>query len=149
VVATWPFHWLTTLNGSLPDDLISAKQFPRLFSYLSRFDDAVKTARVSNKRKSLSGEQVLSLISSSASSFEGDSGIWDGEKAVNSGLKEGIEVQIWPIETGFRHKDRGVLVKLDGNEVVIERSLEKGEGKIRIHAPRHGFRISKIDEAKL
>lgn len=102
-------------------------------------------------RKSLTGPQVLSLLSSYPKSTESNElGVWNAEEFVGSDLKKGDEIELWPVETGFRHKDRGVLVQLDGREMVLERDLgEGGNGKIRIHAPRHGFRAKKLAEAKL
>ena len=66
-----------------------------------------------------------------------------------SGLKKGDVIEVWPIDTGFNHRDKGRLVKLDGAEVVIEGKTVKG-GAIRIHCPRHGFRVRKVGgDAKL
>jgi hypothetical protein len=149
--AIWPFHWLTTLKNALPPGLISAEQFPLLFGYIARFEKAFKAAATANTRKSLSGPEVLSLISDcpAPSSTPNDT-VWQAEITVGSGLEKGDEVQIWPVETGYKHKDRGVLVKLDVNEIVLERELgEGGKGKLRIHAPRHGFKVRKVEDTKL
>lgn len=149
-IAVWPFHWLTTLPGALPPSLISATQFPKLFAYIDRFNQAVKAA-AANKAPKISGPEVLSLISSAPALAASDVGVWSEEaEGVRSGLKQGDEVRLWPIDSGVKHKDYGTLVKLDGQEVVIERDLgEGGKGRIRIHAPRHGFRVSKLEGVKL
>jgi hypothetical protein len=71
--------------------------------------------------------------------------VWDEEASMGTGLQAGDEVDIWPVETGFRHKDRGRLVKLDGAQMVIERTLgQGGAGVLRIHCPRHGFKVKKV-----
>lgn len=65
-----------------------------------------------------------------------------------SGLEKGDEIEVWPIDSGFNHKDRGRLLKLDGKEVVVEGKTERG-AVVRIHCPRHGFRVRKVGAAKL
>lgn len=65
-----------------------------------------------------------------------------------TGLKIGEDIQVWPIDSGFGSKDRGKLVRLDGEEVVIEKVNAKGT-VVRVHAPRHGFRVRAVDNAKL
>lgn len=145
--AIWPFHWLTTLPGALPPNLISATQFPLLFAYISRFDAAVKAAGATKAPK-LSGPDVLALIAGTPElqAEEEGAGEWDAE----SGFGRGEEVRIWPVDSGVRHKDRGRLVRLDAEEVVVERQLgEGGKGNIRIHAPRHGFRVGRVEGANL
>ena len=58
-------------------------------------------------------------------------------------VEAGEEVVVWPTDTGATHKDSGKLVSINGDEVVIEVSGEKGS--VRVHAPRHGFRVEKLD----
>jgi len=60
-----------------------------------------------------------------------------------SGLQKGQEVQVWPIDSGFNNKDRGLLVALSGTEIVIDTKTVDGK-IVRVHAPRHGFRIRAI-----
>lgn len=57
-----------------------------------------------------------------------------------TGLQKGQEVQVWPIDTGMNNKDKGRLVGLSSHEIVIE-SCTKDGVKVKIHTPRHGFRI--------
>ena len=59
------------------------------------------------------------------------------------GLTKGEEVQVWPIDSGFKHKDRGRLVSLTSKEVVIAKPSKVGGNEIHIRTPRHGFRIAK------
>ena len=64
------------------------------------------------------------------------------------GLKKGQDVEVWPIETGFSHRDRGRLVALTAREVVLE-GQTKTEGKeVRIHCPRINFRIQAVGGGK-
>lgn len=66
-----------------------------------------------------------------------------------TGLKKGDDIEVWPIDSGFSRKDRGRLVRLDGSEIVVESKTENGK-EVRIHAPRHGFRVRSVGKgAKL
>lgn len=58
-----------------------------------------------------------------------------------SGLSSGQAVEVWPIDTGFKSKDKGSLAGLTSNEIVIETKTKEGNTVVRIHTPRHGFRI--------
>lgn len=89
-------------------------------------------AKKHGKAKSISGEEALKLV--------GGSGFRENEATVDgndpTGMKKGDEVEIWPIDTGFNHKDRGSLVGLTDKEIVVESRTKKGTS-VRIHAPRH------------
>lgn len=60
------------------------------------------------------------------------------------GLKEGQDVEVWPTDTGFRHRDRGRLVGLGRDEVVLEVQSKVGGRMVRVHTPREGFRVQAI-----
>ena len=71
--------------------------------------------------------------------------LWvDGDDPL--GLTEGQDVEVWPTDTGFRHKDRGRLVGLTGNEVVIEVQSKVGGKVVRIHVPRGGFKVQAVQD---
>lgn len=59
------------------------------------------------------------------------------------GLSMGEEVQVWPTDSGFMHKDRGRLVSLTSKEVVIAKPSKVGGKEIHVRTPRHGFRIAR------
>lgn len=59
-------------------------------------------------------------------------------------LKKGQEIEVWPVDYGFKNKDRGRLVALTGKEVVIESKTSEGK-VVRVHAPRHGFRLAPVE----
>lgn len=65
------------------------------------------------------------------------------EEGEPSGLRKGDEVEVWPVDTGFTHRERGRLVGLNGGEIVVEGTTGRGRG-VRIHAPRHGFRVRRV-----
>lgn len=135
--AVWPFHWLNGLKGALPADLISSTQFPKVFAWIDRFDKAVSTAaRKAGKPKTIKGPEAVKQISSS------DFAEKEGDVDANdpTGLRKGQEIEVWPIDSGFNHKDKGPLVALSANEIVIESKTSDGV-RVRVHAPRHGFRL--------
>jgi len=74
----------------------------------------------------------------SSSGFAEAEGAVDGNDP--TGLKRGVVVEVWPIDTGSNHRDRGRLVGLNGGEIVIESQTREGT-EVRVHVPRHGFRI--------
>ena len=148
--AVWPFHWLIGLKNALPKEIVSAETHPRLFAYIERFNNAVKAASRNMPRATrLKGQEAIDFITQ-AKYPDGDNGMTiDGGDPVGAGLREGQLVGSWPVDTGFRHKDVGKLVKLDKEELVLE--VEGKDGKtVRVHHPRWNFRVKAIgDGAKL
>ena len=96
------------------------------------------------KAVSLDGKAAFQHITS-ASYHDQQTGV---DVTDPTGLKEGDSVQLWPIDSGFRHKDNGRLVKLTRDEVVLAISTKSGGKEIRVHAPRWGFRLVK-EKARL
>jgi hypothetical protein len=141
----WPFHWLNTLPGALPPDQISAKQFPKVFAWIDRFDKAIQVAaKEAGKPKTLKGPEAEAQISNDE--FAESEGQVDANDP--SGVKKGDVIEVWPIDSGFSRKDLGKLVALSIQEIVIESKTESGK-TARVHTPRHGFRFKKVESAKL
>lgn len=134
------------MPGALPKDVISPVQFPKVFSWIQRFRDALQQAKASApKQVKVTGEEVVAYMQGAkfAESI--------GEVAANDPLqlKAGDEVEVFPIETGFSHRDRGTLLTLTPNEVVVGKKMNAGGGPIRVHYQRWGFRVIKISSNKL
>jgi len=145
IEAVWPFHWAKGMPGALPEGLIDANIFPKTYAWIQRFDKAAKAAEKKyGKPKAVKGDEAKKLIEGAA--FAEKEG--DVEERDPSKLKKGTEVEVWPTDTGFSHKDRGKLVSLDREEIVIDGKTEGGVA-VRIHTPRHGFRIRPADVSKL
>ena len=149
IEAIWPFHWLAEMKGAFPPEVISEQQFPKTFAWIARFSGALKEAEESNTQR-----QVVKVKGDEAVKHIVESNFLEGELSVDNddpiGLKEGTEVQIWPIDSGFRHKDHGTLVGLTKEEVVISTQTQQAGKEVRVHAPRWGFRIRESGEnAKL
>ena len=64
------------------------------------------------------------------------------------GLEKGQDVEVWPTDTGFKHRDRGRLISLTKDEVVIAEQSKVGGKEIRVHAPRSGFRVKAVHGGK-
>ena len=139
--AVWPFHWLLNIPGALPPHLFSSQIYPKVYAWIARFSSAVAAAKDSApKPVTFEGGEAVKHVTS-ADFSEQDTRVDENDPL---GLKEGQDVEVWPTDTGFRHKDRGKLVGLTRVEVVIE-AQSKVEGKVvRIHAPRVGFRVRAV-----
>ncbi|KAH7149341.1 hypothetical protein B0J13DRAFT_303314 [Dactylonectria estremocensis] len=143
IEAVWPFHWLLELPGALPKDHFSPALYPRVFAWIQRFRAAVSAAKKQlGKPATLSGDEAARAILEAA--FNEDDTALDSKDAVvvAQGLRQGDHVRIWPIDTGSSGVDVGKLVGIDTQEVVYETGKEADS--VRVHAPRHGFRIKKL-----
>ncbi|KAL8795437.1 MAG: hypothetical protein Q9195_002026 [Heterodermia aff. obscurata] len=139
--SVWPFYWVLGIPGALPPHLFSAEIYPKVYAWVARFSSAVDAAKkTAPEPVTLQGEELVKRVTSAE--FAEQTARVDEEDPL--GLKEGQEVEFWPTDTGFNHKDRGKLVGLTKVEVVIE-AQSKVEGKVvRIHAPRVGFRVRAV-----
>jgi hypothetical protein len=54
-------------------------------------------------------------------------------------------VSVWPTDTGTKNRDTGALVALSTAEIVIETKTNE-DRVVRVHAPRHGFRVRAASE---
>lgn len=150
IEAVWPLHWLRGLPGALPSEHISKTQFPKVFAWIERFDKTVTAAKQKlEKVPTLSGEDAVRTIVQS-SYFEGAAReVEQSEPLVKAlGLKRGEKVLVFPLDSGSSHKDSGILSSLNGKEIVFETKADlQGSPAIRVHAPRHGFRVVREDQA--
>ncbi|KAI9872083.1 MAG: hypothetical protein M1830_002087, partial [Pleopsidium flavum] len=114
IEAVWPFHWLTDLKGALPSDLVSGKQFPKVFSWIERFRKAISAAKSSAPKpiRLKGADAVKRIVAADFAEPEEDV-----DQTDPLGLNKGEDVQVWPIDSGFTHKDQGRLVSLTAKEV--------------------------------
>lgn len=149
IEAVWLFHWLNGIPGTFPADQLSKTQFPKVFAWIKRFDAEVSAAaKQLGKVPDLCGDEAAKTIVGS-SYFEEHGQVQKDEPIVQVlGLKPGDRVVVYPTDTGSTHKDSGNLVALDGKEVVFETKADLQDApSVRVHAPRHGFRIVREDQA--
>lgn len=124
------------LKGALPADLISAKQFPKVFAWIDRFNRALADAKAkAPKPTSLKGDAAAKRVLSAK--FVGP------EPRVNASdplsLNNEQLVEVWPTDSGFRYRDQGALVGLADDEIVLA-----AESGVRLHFPRTGFRVAAV-----
>jgi len=145
VEGVWVFHWLVGFGKGGMESVITKEQFPKTWAWVGRFDEEIKRL----KKVVKVGKVVLAEVEEGiAKGGFVDEDVKEVDKKDPLGLKVGEEVEMWPVDSGFKQKDRGRLVGLTGKEAVIEKKTGKGEA-IRIHAPRWGFRLQKVNDAKL
>lgn len=142
----WPLHWMVTMPGALPAGL--DQQFPKVHAWINRFAKAAEAAgKAQGRAPSVSGAEAEKAILD-APYNEIERGVDASEPLAQfHGLQKGLVVRVWPIDSGSAHKDQGDLVSLDSKEVVIETKTAGGAG-VRVHAPRHGFRIAPASGSK-
>ncbi|TKX27194.1 glutathione S-transferase-like protein 4 [Elsinoe australis] len=141
IEGVWPLVWLGEI-GALGEDWFGKGTYPKTHAWVERFKGEMKEREGRVKVAKVKEEEVFKVVTGGAVA---------GTKVVKDpvALKEGDEVEVWPIDTGFNHKDRGRLVGLDKEEVVIAVKTKKDPSKeIRVHAPRWGFRIAKVGGGK-
>lgn len=136
-LAIWPFHWLLSMKTALPPTLVSPKTHPLTHAWIARFNSALSAAKASApKPTTLSGPDAVAQILK-AEYAEPEAGVDEGDPA---GLRRGMEVESWPIDSGSRHRDRGRLVGLTRGECVLQ------GGEVRVHHPRWNFRVREVKE---
>lgn len=146
MTAHWIFRWfLNDLRA--PKEYFNAQVYPKTFAWLDRYNDALKTAlKQSGKPTPIKGDAALAAITSAE--YTDHELVVDDKDPLQLG--KDIEVRVWPTDGGGRgHEDRGLLVKLNKDEVAIQVKASNGKD-IRLHAPRWNFRIRPVeDKAKL
>ncbi|KAF2179380.1 hypothetical protein K469DRAFT_694078 [Zopfia rhizophila CBS 207.26] len=141
IEAIWPFDWLVEMKGSMPPSVVSEKHFPKVFAWIQRFRAALTAAKSSApKPVNLKGPDAVNAILRSQLAEP------NGTVDINDplGLKEGTEVEVYPTDSGFTHRDHGRLVALTPDEVTVASKNKVGDQEVRIHAPRTGFRVTEI-----
>jgi len=136
-VFEWVFHD-PRMEGAVPESVASEVTHLKAFARIHRFRTSWLSARLPDDQslETISSEHAISTILSSG--WAEDGGKVDETDAL--GLKEGQEVEVWPLDSGMNHRDRGSLGKLSTNEVMILIQSRSGK-ELRLHFPRHNFRV--------
>jgi len=117
-----------------------------VFAYIKRFRETLKQARVAGPKPVI--VKVDNLIKHMASArFYEPVGEVDAHDP--TALKAGDEVTIWPVDTGFKHKDSGKLLGLTPNDITISKRTKVDNLEIHVHAPRWGFRVAKSKQESM
>ena len=140
-LAIWPFHWLLGLKGALPPSLISKEKFPKVYAWVDRFNEALSAAKASaRKPTTLEGAEAVKYVCQAE--FSEPEGDVDANDPL--GLEKGQDIESWPIDSGFKHHDRGRLVSLTSKEAVLASQSKIGGIEVRIHHPRWNYRIKAV-----
>ncbi|GAM82715.1 hypothetical protein ANO11243_006990 [Dothideomycetidae sp. 11243] len=143
IEGVWPLDWMRDLQ-SLPEELFGARAYPKTNAWIDRFRAAVRKAPV--RAVKVKGDAAAEFILSAQP--ERKNLVVDAADPLP--FKKGMQVLVFPTDTGASHKDRGELVALDKDEVVIAVQTKRDPAKkILLHAPRTGFRIIPAGPAKL
>ena len=139
------------MPGAIPPDVIGPAHFPKVFAWITRFRQVVENRKAKLRdglAKTLTGEEAASgILGASFSEEQADDAVdLEDPVAAAEGLKKGMRVRLWPTDTGVLHKDVGNLVAFNKRETVIETRDEDGSVLVRLHAPRHGFRVRREEE---
>lgn len=141
VEAHFVIEWLIGMPGALPNDFET--RFPKVFAWAKRLSTLVK--QKTKKPVRITGEDARNHIF--------NAGANDPSRGVDSndptGLKEGDEVEVFPVDTGFTHRDTGKLVTLNGKEIAIEVQTKTAGETVVLHVPRWGFRVQRPSSSKM
>lgn len=136
--AVWPFEWLIvdkSMRGSLPDERLGEKNYPKVYAWVHRFMDEVQKKKAEGASPtSLDGKSASARIIGAESTSEEVS--FDSRNLL--GLQQGEQVEAYPSDYGQMGKTVGTLVGYTDSEVVLQ-----NEQGVRVHFPLWNFTIKK------
>jgi hypothetical protein len=145
IEGVWLFSWLFGMKGAV-DDVATKEDFPKVFAWVARFEKAVKDAQAKiPKVVNIKGPEIEKAWETAGWGEESSMQVDERDPMK---LRADEEVELFPADSGMNHKDKGRLIGLTPEEVVIEKRTPAGQA-IRIHAPRRGFRVRKTTWERL
>lgn len=149
VHTAWVYDWMFGMQQNMGPYLkgtIDETMYPKTFAWQARnrqyHEELLKKI---GKPEVLSNEQAYERVLSS-DYFEKDLKV-DSTDPLE--LSEGQLIEVWPIDSGQNHHDKGKIVAIGVHEVVIESEVPGGKGHLHLHFPRINFRIAPIQESRL
>lgn len=142
--ALWIYNWFRQLlKGVVPEAF--EKEFATVTAWSDRYIKALEESQAD--KKEIEGKEAQQIIEKS-DPVEMDAGVDSQNLLVSAlSLKAGDKIDVWPLditeEAAKQNKETGSLVTLNKEEVVMEVKGEAGI-KLRVHAPRWGYRIAKV-----
>ncbi|KAL8804256.1 MAG: hypothetical protein Q9200_005905 [Gallowayella weberi] len=136
-------------EGALPPSLFGKETFPKVYAWIDRFSATVKAAEDSMpKVTALEGAEAIKSITQADFAESGG----DVDEQDPLALTKGQDVESWPTDSGSNHRDRGQLIALTRQEVVLKTQTKVDDTDVHIHHPRTNFRIQPVNndnESKL
>jgi len=139
----WPFEWLIVdphMAECLPEEFVSEKKFPKTYAWVRRFMEEVQQKKAQAPKATRFKGDVMKERVMNASALQQPTTFIEDDPLK---LKRGDEVEVYASDYGMNHKDRGSVVGLTVNEVVIRNSHG-----LHLHFPRWNFRIDKVQPTK-
>ena len=143
VHAAWLFDWAGNLAGLRKEGVVSEERYPGVWKWLERYIGKVEEVRkVDGRMGTVSDEETIEKILGAG--FAEEEGKIDEVDPLK--LKKGQVVEMWPVDSGMNHHEKGELVSIAANEVVVKSEVPGGKGHLRIHYPRTNFKIVPMQE---
>jgi hypothetical protein len=131
------------MPGALQSTYISENQFPKVFAWVGRFKEALQQAKAGGpKPVRIKVDELIKHMAGSV--FFEPVGEIDAHDP--TALKAGDEVTVWPIDSGFKHRDTGKLLGLTPHDMILSKRTKVDNLEIHVHMPRWGFRIVKATQ---
>lgn len=138
IVACWILDWLFQLPNAYDDVFFNKTKYPKTIEWRERYNAAIAKAKEDAPTPpELEGKDAVAKILKSPLTAS------PMVQADPIGMKEGEDVIMYPIDTGYNSKDSGKLVGLTAHEAVVSTKDKSGEHEIRIHYPRWNFEIER------
>jgi hypothetical protein len=153
--AGWVYDWGLGMADPSHESMADAakvlrkEEFPKTHTWVQRWRDVTAEAEKSNPGAGSmdegkeAEERVVKAIL--AGSFVEPNDLqFDADDIM--GFKKGQKISVAPTDFGFMYEDRGSIVGLSKEEVVIEVDVPGGkDGKLRLHYPRVNFKLIAVD----
>lgn len=138
IAACWIFDWLFQLPNAYDEAFFNKNHYPKTIEWRERYNAAIAKAKEdADTPPELEGKDAVNKILN---------GPLTANPTVNAdpiGMKEGEEVIMYPIDTGYNTKESGKLVGLGAHEAVVSTKSKQGDKEIRVHYPRWNFEIER------
>lgn len=150
VHSAWYLDWATSLAQLKQEgekgNLFTSEQYPKVFAFLDRYKAFVaKVHEKDGRAPTISIDETVERVLSSG--YTEPEGIVCPLGPLQ--LEKGQRVEVYPTDSGINHHDKGQLVSIGAQEVVVESEVPGGNGFLRIHYPRTNIAVKPLQDGKL
>lgn len=158
VHAGWLYDWALNMAGDMGDasndstadmeKVLKESVYPKVNAWVRRWRSTTEEAENANPGAGAMDEGKAKEDAAVKRILDGkycepDALEFDTDDVL--GLSKGQKVGVSPVDFGFTHSDKGTLIGLTKEEVVIEIEVPGGSsGKLRLHYPRINFKIQAV-----